>query len=420
MLVRVLKRIAGTVLAGMLILPLTSTPLFAQETAPYCAQLEAADCALISTSAAAMQDVESLETTSSVNIRLVDIPSMPFDEFTLDYTQRSAFSIDPDAMDLLNEIKGMTTAELEQMMSNPVDAFAFVETLITSMNMALEMDLELSDGVLALINEEVRAELGVDLPADLGFQLRFIDGIIYVDLTTVAALVPEVGMFVQGWVGVDSAPLFQMARSEMAAAGIDESTDLSDTSQLDENPFAAMSMNQSGPLITVVDSIDPTGEASTYLNIEREVNESTDVATFRTTLDYDEFMQSNAFRELVYAIMTNEGASVSAEELDETVTLAQMMVPAFLQDLELELTEEIAQESGYMLGGELLLDWDLKSILTLAAQGDPSLQMEADASPNLTFSSSTINDKINEEITVEVPEGAFVVPMEMLMALMNS
>ena len=88
-------------------------------------------------------------------------------------------------------------------------------------------------------------------------------------MSTIATMVPEIGMFVQGWVGVDSAPLLQLAKSELAAAGLDEAIQNPSSSELENNPFAAMSMNQSGPLVTQIGNLDPSGEAFTYLDIER-------------------------------------------------------------------------------------------------------------------------------------------------------
>lgn len=406
-------------IAGTLLVSTTTSVLFAQDAPPYCAILEQADCDLLTTSAEVMQDIQSMDTRTSATFNLTDIPDMPFDEVSVEYDQRSTFSIDPEAMGLVKEIQGMSQLEMVEMMSNPLDTIDFVETIVTGMDLSLEMEFEVDDPIRSLLNEEVRSEIGADLPPELGVELRFIDGIIYADLSAISAMIPELGMFIQGWVGIDSAPLIQMARDEMAAAGIDENFEAPPPAEFADNPFAAMPMGNAGPLITQVGDLDPTGEVYTYLSVER-LSETDDAVSFVTTMDYDAFMKSAAFRELVYLIMTEDGSMVTAQELDEIITLAQIMAPAFLGDLFLELSEVIDPTTGYMTAGALTLNLDLKSILTLASQGDPSLRLEPDDEPSLSFSTLSTNISINEEVNIRVPDGAFVVPTEMLMMLLNS
>ncbi|MEM7134673.1 MAG: hypothetical protein AAF702_50895 [Chloroflexota bacterium] len=418
-----LTRLFGAFTVSSLILIFTASSLFAQDTPAYCGQLDAADCALLASSAEAMQDIQSVETESTMLLSLTDFPNMPFEELNIRYDQYSSVSIKPETLAFLKEFQGMTMLELEERMSSPLYAFEYLETILTGMDLSVEMDLELSDELLDLINEQVRSEFGVDLPADLGLALKFVDGIVYLDMTTIAAMVPEIGMFVQGWVGVDSAPLLEMAMSEMAAAGIDEDFQMDSTSELTNNPFAGLSMNQTGPLVTVADELDPTDESATYLSIERLEDAGAteeNVVAFRTTIDYNAFLKSNAFRELVYAIMTQDGATATADQLDETVTLAQIMAPPYLADLQMEVVEQIAADNAYMVGGEFSLDWDLKAALMTASLNDPSLQPDADGNPYFSLNTLTSNHNVNQELTIEPPDGAFVIPLEMLMALMNS
>lgn len=47
-------------------------------------------------------------------------------------------------------------------MSDPMEAIAFLERVLSSINLALQMELTLSEGIMPLMNHKVRNELGVD------------------------------------------------------------------------------------------------------------------------------------------------------------------------------------------------------------------------------------------------------------------
>lgn len=408
-----MSRLFLLVLCSTLLLLLSPLKTFAQDGAAYCGQLGAEDCQLLQTSVEAMSDITSAATEMQMALMLRDVPEVPFQELFIQYDQSSAFMMSEEVQALVKDLQSMSPAQLEQMGDNQLFAFNVLRTLIGGMTFGLDLRLQMSDEMAAFFSEELRAELGMDVPTDLSLRLMNVDGVLYIDTTSIAPLIPEVASFFQGWVGLEAAPLLEMAEAELGAAGGAAPTAMTRSG----SASGGITFGMAGPVVTTVEAVDPSGEVLQFLEVERIESEEGDtgVATFLTTVNYDKFFQSPVFRNLVYMISADQGSSMSASELDEAVTLAQIMGPSLLQGLELYLVEDVGVDDGYLYYSELLLEWDLASLLTLAATGDPSMQLAEGAEPFFGIEIISATDQLNEEIEISAPEGAFVVPTSMLM-----
>ena len=353
----------------------------------------------------------------SIEMLVREIPEMPAEELYLRYDQDAGFVVGPEMAALITELQAMPPQDLEMLGDDPVAVIGMARTIMSDMMLGLDIDIEMSGELAALLSEEVREDIGMDLPTEFSLRLMIVDGIFYADTTSIAPYVPEIALFVNGWVGLDLDPVLAMAEAEIAAEeGAGSSMAVSSGGAMGSGSFG-----MSGAAVTLVDMLDPTGEAIAFMNVEswEADSASENEALFRTTINYNDFFQSPLFRQLVILINADQGTTMTEAELDELVTLAQIMGPSLLQGLELDLVEAVGRENGYLLGSNLLLEWDLKSLLTLAAQGEPSLRLSPEAAPFLGLQIISSADQLNEAVELEAPADAFVLPTEMVMGFLT-
>lgn len=396
----------------------TAIPGLAQQDSPgFCADLSVEDCQLLGNSASAMSRINSGVTESHVSMLLQDIPDMPFSELAFEYNTNVGFQMDPAVEALIERLQTMNPADLEALSDDPSALLSMLRTLFTGLQLGLDLELQMSEALALILSEEMRNDIGMDLPQELGLRLMIVDGVLFVDMGSVASIVPDVGAFFEGWVGVEAAPLLDMAEAELfGTVGVDDSAAASMGSG---NAMGGVSIGMSGPAVTTIEAVDPNGDILDFLMVERIEDEDEDLATFVTNVDYPTFFQSPVFRQLVLMVTADQGLAMSEEELDETVTLAQIMGPSLLQGLTLELVEVIGESDSYLYDSDLLLEWDLHTLLTLAGQSDPSLKVDEDAEPFFGLWATTSNDLLNEEVEILAPEGAFIMPTSMIMQFLN-
>ena len=90
-----------------------------------------------------------------------------------------------------------------------------------------------------------------------------------------------------------------------------------------------------------------------------------------------------------------------------------MMVGMMTLGLDIEALRFINLDDGLPLREELHLNWDVSALINLAEQSEDSSELESsfglDFLVDYSFS--------NEELPVTAPEGAFLMPMEMMMGM---
>lgn len=390
-------------------------PVAAQDNIAYCDTLTADECALISGTVSAMSAISSGATEMTIEMVMQDIPDMPTPDMSFRYDQSIGFMLGEDVAALIRDLQGMTPEEMQALGDEPAVGIEMARILVNDMNFGMDMDLQMTDGMAAFLSEEMRDDIGMDLPTDLSLRIMIVDGIFYVDTASIAPFAPEITAFVDGWVGLDANPLIDMAAAELAAEG------MAGSAPSGSGATGTGTIGMTGALVATVEMLDPSGEIIKFLDVQPlEGDTASDgAATFLTTVNYADFFQSPVFRELVAFFAEDQGAPMSEQELDDTVQLAQIMGPSLLQGLTLQLVEQIDEATGHVAAGDLLLEWDLASLLLLASQGDPSLQVPDGAEPFVGFNIVTAAEQLNQDVDLSAPEGAFVVPTEMLMGFMN-
>ena len=90
-----------------------------------------------------------------------------------------------------------------------------------------------------------------------------------------------------------------------------------------------------------------------------------------------------------------------------------MIAPMLFDGLDYTVLQAVGLESGYTLGTASEMYWDLASLMEMADSGSAS---------DAEFGFSMIVESADQNAVgaIEAPEGAFVVPAQMLMSMMGS
>ena len=398
-----MKRFYTLILILVLMFAFTA-PAFAQDMA--CGDLAAEDCDLLYASAEAMADVTSGSQFVGVEAQVLNVPQTPFQELTFDFSLDTSYSYSDEAAAAAMGIQDMDAAALAQLYGNPDELSSTFTTILEGTSAAVNMTANFSEELSALLTQTPE----MAFPESVSLSLVMDGGVVYLDLGTLESLMADSGMGLggmSGWIGVNILPLVQQSLMQTA----------------DQQGMVVVPATNTGagPLFTQLAAADPSGTVAQFLNIER-VEYTDGAATFVTSVDWDAFVESPYFEQLIAsALMQNAattGAMPSQAEIDQMVTLGRMFGPTLLEGITLELTETIDPATNYLTSTDLTFDWDLSDLAALSTMaGGAALEIEENATIYLNV--VTENTDLNEDVTVEVPADAFVLPAEMLNQMMS-
>lgn len=404
-------------LCVVLVVALMAVPNFAQAKAAeqsYCDVMEADACEVVAESAEAMEDVTSMVSFTEMAILARDMPELPISVIGFNYEQDIAMNMSDRALEMIAETRAMSPADAEEMFNDPVALIEYYEELLQEVAMSIDMRIQLSDEIKMIADMAVQQELGVPLPETIELSLVIVDGIAYADLASVSDFIPGMGGMLQGWAGAEMAPLFELAKEEAANQGNINNVQL-------DGSLDSINMSPAGPLVAQIGAFDLSNQFIQFLDVMREddgVIDGEDVAVIRTAFDFDAFFESEIFRQLFLQIMAEQGEmdveDLSEAEIDEMIAMVQIMGPVILQDLVLDHVEGISLDSGHMLSREFLMEWDLTSVLQMAA-ATGEINLPSGAEPFFGMETNTYIDQVNEDIEIVAPEGALVLPVAMLL-----
>lgn len=402
--------------ATLLVVPTTA---FAKaDKQNYCENIAKDDCKIISDSEEAMQEISSAVTFTEMAIELRDIPNIPFSVAGFQYEQETTMNMSDDVVAMIADMRKMSPADVEELINDPAALIELYEEILAGTSTAIDMRLELSDEVAEIADMALRQELGVSLPETITLSIIIDDGVLYADLESISEFIPDMGSMLQGWVGAEIAPLLELAKAEVANQIPANQAELSGLN----NPI---NMNPAGPLVAQIGTLDLSNQFIQFLNVERDedgVIGGEDVAVFRTTFDFDTFFESPIFRQLFLQIMADQGEmdveELTEAEIEEMITTVQMIGPIILKDLNLDVVEGVSLADSYLLSREFLMEWDMTSVLAMAEGADDGIRLPAGAEPFFSMEVNTYTEQFNEDVEIEVPEGALLLPIEaMLMGM---
>lgn len=398
-----MKRFYTLILILVLMFAFTA-PAFAQDMA--CGDLAAEDCELLYASAEAMADVTSGSQFVGLEAQVLNVPQTPFEELAFDFSLDTSYSYSDEAAAAAMGLQDMDAMALAELYGDPDELSSTVTTILEGTSAAINMTANFSNELAALLTQTP----DMAFPESVSLNLVMDGGVVYLDLSTLESLMADSGMGMggmSGWIGVNILPLVQQS--------------LMQSVEQQGMMMVPASNTGAGPLFTQLAAADPSGTITQFLNIER-VDGEEGSATFVTSVDWDAFVESPYFEQLIAsALMQNAattGAMPNQAEIDQMVTLGRMFGPALLEGITLELTESIDLESNYLTATDFTFDWDLSDLQALSTMaGGAAIEIEEDAVVYLNV--VTENTALNEDVTVEVPADAFVLPAEMLNQMMS-
>ncbi len=405
-----MKRFSTLILILVLSLAF-STSAFAQEEQVCPPGLTEEDCDLLYASTEAMQDVSSGTSFVGVEMDAINLPQSPYRDLSFDFTLDTTYDYSDEAMALSQELQGMDAQALADLYANPTELANTLSTLLTGTSAEMTMMATFSEELAALFT----ADPAMAFPQNVILNLVLYQGILYVDLSTLEPLMGEQAMPMTGWVGVELAPLVTQSITQTTT-----------TPAGTTGAFAGTTINLgAGPLFPQLTAADPAGTLTNFLNIERMEDAAVgveDVAVFETTVNWDAFVESPYFEQLVANMLYQQAATTGTvptqAEIDQFVTLGRMFGPAVLEGIAISLTEQVGLETDYLLSTELVLDWDLSDLANLSTMaGGAALDVEEDS--QFYISIVTTNSGLNETVDIDAPANAFVVPAAMLNQMMT-
>lgn len=403
------SKLASLLLVVILLLASFSTALAQSE--PFCGDLDAADCDLLTAAAGNMKDVTSYKASAEYSAVLSGIPELPLSEASVDVMVDGAFSYDESALAAAQQLSEIQSQEeIANLLADSPQLFV---DFYNGWAFDMVISATASDELVAALS----ADAGVELPSSLNVPLILKDGVLYVDITEIAPYIDGM-QEMQGWLGFELGRLMQAAADQ----GLFEEAAM----QMDPTAMAssgAVDPATLGAMMGVQAALSDPKAFEKFMTIERSDDGEIDgaaVAVFVTKLDLLSFISSPEFVDLVTQLAASGalGADApSAADIEQTMQMVGLMGPMLFQGLTSESTVSVTiDEPNYVVGQTSLFSWDLSGLLQMAAM---SGALSADQMPSgaslIEFSTSVTNSDINGEQTIEAPADAMVIPAEAMM-----
>lgn len=358
------------VLLTVLLLTISGSA-FAQLPEGFCGGLSEADCQIFTASTEAMAKLESASIDANLDLVVSNIPDAPFDSLAFNLKAEGAYHVEPGLLEKYMDMQANPAALFEDMEQLPQLMEDFFNGFDGQINLALTLPDEL--------NEPMRLGGDTDIPETLAVDLMLVDGVAYINLSSLAESLPDAGI-PTGWYGLEIAKLL----GNVMEMSLSELEDM-DMSGFDPSTFSQF--------------YDPAFLES-YLKIER-LADSDGAAVFQMTIDMVALAENPAFRDLMEQQMEASGQTMS--EADVEAALA--MVAQMYEGLDMQATYSINLDDNTMRGMDMTLKWDMASLMD--AVGESST-----AAPVITMNLSATYSDYNAAPAITAPEDASVLTAE--------
>lgn len=397
-----------SLLLVVLLLLASFSTAFAQDE-PFCGDLDAADCELLTLATENMKGVSSYQASAEYSAFLGGIPGLPLAEASVVVNVDGAFAYDDSALAAAAELAGVQTQEeIAALMAESPELFVdFYNGWAFDMVLAADISEDLAAAL--------SADAGVEIPAAFSVPLILKDGVLYVDTTEVAPLIDGMeGM--EGWIGFELGRVIEAAAEqgmfEEAAAQMDPAAMSTGMDPATAAVFAGVQATMTDPK-----AFEP------FTTIVRDADDEIAdmaVAVFVSTLDVPGLITSPEFVGLLKGL-AETGAlgedAPSAADIDQAMMMLGMMGPMLFDGLTSEsVTAVNVDEPNFLVAQSSLFSWDLSGLLQMAAMSGavPADMMPSGASI-IEVAISVVNMGFNEPQEIEAPADAMIVPAETMM-----
>jgi hypothetical protein len=394
----------------LLALVLAPTAAFAQdepvELPVACGNLPDEDCDFLRESARAMQELTSYAASLDMGMSLLNVPGLPSD-LSISLGTNGAFSMNPEltarmvALQAASQTDSM--AALQEMMDLVVD-------LYNEIAFDLVFDLGISRDIESLLSQSA----GMPVPGDVTVPMRMADGFLYINLEDIGGEVA--GMEGVGWIGIDYGTLMSdavnQAVTQLEAGGAMDPTSMSMAGSLN------LSLNR-----------DLQDAVNAYTDAERlddTTVDGVDAAQFRWDFDLAGFVTDPAFLDMMVQqiemqlamqeAMGQEAPPLTDADIQMVTDMLPMLAPMLLSGLQFETVSNIGLDDGYVYSTETHVEWDMSTVIQMAAMAQGQQVQRGAEAPVFTFHVRSENSGFNEPFEIEVPEDAIIIPLDQLQA----
>lgn len=376
---------------------------FAQDLpAPYCGDLAAADCELLTNSQQVMMAVKSYKASATYDATLTGIPGLPATEVNVNVAVDGAFSMDDAALAAAQGFAGKTQEEI--VMALAEDATPLTD-VVNGTNFDITIDAMLTPELAAAFTAQAG---GITVPESASIGLMMVDGVLYVnlsDLATVVAGIPE------GWLGI---PFGELVAAQVDAGAFTMAADQLSAASADPSTAAAMGLQS----ILMGDQ----KAFEKFLTVSRGEDTTVDgnaAAVFTSKLDVAGLVGSPEFAAIVKEL-SNSGAlgetGMTEADIDQGLQMLAMMGPMIFQGLDVSVVRTIGIDNGYWYEQVNNFVWDLSGLIQMAAMsGQLPEGIQAGDAVAVSLVSDVQNSDFDAEQNIEAPADAMMIPVEALM-----
>lgn len=397
-------RLICAVLAALMPL-LLAAPVFAQDETPafpvLCGDLAEEDCAILEEATLASQDLSSYAMDMSMDFSMAGIPDMPADPLAFNMTIDGRFALDETAKAVMQRMYLLQGGSAEADMQ---ELFEQMPELMVDLYRGMNFDMTVAYALPPELAAEISADSEVAFPEEMGFDIRMIDGMMYMNVGELRALMPEDDTLTSDWIGIDYVGMLEMQ--------MEESADMAD------NPMTAGVMSG----LAMAQMMKDMQEFVTVERLDDVELDGQSGAVFVYTPDVVGFLGSDAFMNLLNQVGAAMGDEApSAAEMEEAATMLSFVAPMLFRDLVIEARTTIGLDDFMTYATEFDLVWDLASLMQFAAMTDPSLgEVMGDAEPVIEWNFAVNMNDFNAEMEFEVPEDVQNIPLEQMMPIDTS
>lgn len=356
---------------------LVSGAAVAQDAPPvFCGDLSEADCAILAQAQTAAMSLSSAAFDLQADFTLSNIPEAS-GPVTFTLTGNGAFTGDPAFMSSMMGTDMAAMQDPTAMMSMAVEALR-----------AFDFDLSFT----LTLPPEILAEAGGEVPESISLQLRFVDGLGYINFDTLAPLLGEdaTAMGLTGWAGLDIASLLEAL--------------------VEQYPEMFQEMEMSGFDPAMYQQFNNPEMMAQYATITRIDDGSGDTATFETTLDFAALMADPAIMDMLRQQMEAQGQTLSEEELQQAMGMATGM----FQNSTFSSTTTIDVNTGYTTSSSINMLFDFTAMAEQMPEGADMSEI-----PVITINATVNTSQFNDVPEITAPEEATVFPYEQLLAMLS-
>lgn len=312
-----------------------------------------------------MLDLAAYETEITYTLELAGIDEIVEDEATVTLTVSGAFALDAKARQAMGRLAVMTRQEPLQVM----EEIAAEPLLLLKLADALGADLDMTLALLPKAVEFLEADSDTPVPAAINLPLRFVDGVLYVNIAQLKAL-DESLAGTNDWIAYEVLALLERAAED----GVFTEAAAAATTVVAGGAPGSASAGMLSLLARASATFGKSRVLEQYMTIERaedaELENAQAGAVFTTKFDVLDFVLSDDFRELllqmaeVYA--ASEGENVGSE-VQQGLAMFWFVAPALFRDLAVEGSTTVGTDDKYVHAGQAIFDWDLTALLRLLA-----------------------------------------------------